>query len=156
MNTEIENAPETVEVAESAVATSEVPSALNVNMTTPGTLQKMPLSSQVGESPEWLETVEKGLQALAVFPDFLGKVLGEYRGPLTTVGLILVSGLGIAVADGVLARLNTIPLFAPTFELVGLGFTGWFVVRYLLYADTRQELFAEYRQIKDRIAGDKD
>jgi CAAD domains of cyanobacterial aminoacyl-tRNA synthetase len=155
MNTEVEHAPERVEVAEPAVTTSEVPSALNVNMITPGTLQKMPLSGQV-DSPEWLETVEKGLQILAVFPDFLGKILGEYRGPLTTVGLILVSGLGIAVADGVLARLNSIPLFAPTFELVGLGFTGWFVVRYLLYANTRQELIAEYHQIKERISGDKD
>lgn len=155
MNTEAEHAPERVEVAEQEVKTSEIPSALNVNMITPGTLQKMPLSGQP-DSPEWLETVEKGLQILAVFPDFLGKVLGEYRGPLTTVGLILVSGLGIAVADGVLARLNSIPLFAPTFELVGLGFTGWFVVRYLLYANTRQELIAEYHQIKERIAGDKD
>jgi CAAD domains of cyanobacterial aminoacyl-tRNA synthetase len=153
MNTEVENAPEKSEFAESAIATSEVPSSLNVNLTTPGTLQKMPSSQP--DNPEWLETVEKGLQVLAVFPDFLGKILGEYRGPLTTVGLILVSGLGIAVADGVLARLNSIPLFAPTFELVGLGFTGWFVVRYLLYANTRQELLTEYRQIKDRIAGDK-
>jgi hypothetical protein len=154
MNTEVENAPEKVEVAEPAVMTSEVPSALDINMTTPGTLQKMP-SGPSTDSPEWLETVEKGLQVLAVFPDFLGKVLGEYRGPLGTVGLILISGLGIAVADGVLARLNSIPLFAPTFELVGLGFTGWFVVRYLLYANTRQELLAEYHQIKERIAGDK-
>lgn len=154
MNTEVENAPEKVEVAEPAVVTSEVPSELNINMTTPGTLQKMP-SGQPTDSPEWLETVEKGLQVLAIFPAFLGKVLGEYRGPLGTVGLILVGGLGIAVADGVLARLNSIPLFAPTFELVGLGFTGWFVVRYLLYANTRQELLAEYHQIKERIAGDK-
>jgi CAAD domains of cyanobacterial aminoacyl-tRNA synthetase len=154
MNTEVENAPEKVEVAEPAVATSEAPSALDIDMTTPGTLQKMP--GQPTDSSEWLETVEKGLQVLAVFPDFLGKVLGEYRGPFTTVGLILVSGLGIAVADGVLARLNSIPLFAPTFELVGLGFTGWFIVRYLLYANTRQELLAEYQHIKERIAGDKD
>jgi CAAD domains of cyanobacterial aminoacyl-tRNA synthetase len=154
MNTEVENAPEKIEVAEPAVATSEAPSTLDIDMTTPGTLQKMP-SGQPTDSPEWLETFEKGFQVLAVFPDFLGKVLGEYRGPLTTVGLILVSGLGIAVADGVLARLNSIPLFAPTFELVGLGFTGWFVLRYLLYANTRQELLSEYRQIKERIAGDK-
>jgi CAAD domains of cyanobacterial aminoacyl-tRNA synthetase len=155
MNTEVEHPLERVESTEQEVAISESPSTLNVNLMTPGTLQKMPLSGQT-DNPEWLETVERGLQILAVFPDFLGKVLGEYRGPLTTVGLILVSGLGIAVADGVLARLNSIPLFAPTFELVGLGFTGWFVVRYLLYANTRQELIAEYHQIKERIAGDKD
>lgn len=154
MTIEVENAPERVESIES-ITTAEAPAVLEVSTAAPGTLQKLSPASQPSETPEWLEVVEKGLQVLAIFPDFLGKVLGEYRGPLTTVGLILVAGLGIAVADGVLARLNAIPLFAPTFELVGLGFTGWFVFRYLLYADTRQELLAEYHEIKDRIAGGK-
>jgi CAAD domains of cyanobacterial aminoacyl-tRNA synthetase len=153
MNTEIENASN--RVAEPVVATApESSPMLDVSTETPGTLQKMP--SSTADNSEWLEVVERGLQVLSVFPDFLGKVLGEYRSPLTTVGLILFAGLGIAVADGVLARLNTIPLFAPTFELVGLGFTGWFIVRYLLYADTRQELLTEYREVKERIAGDRE
>lgn len=151
MNTEVENAANQVEVTEPVVETAELKPVLEMNAETPGTLQKMP--STTADNSEWLEVVDRGLQVLAVFPAFLGKVLGEYRSPLTTVGLILFAGLGIAVADGVLARLNTIPLFAPTFELVGLGFTGWFVVRYLLYADTRQELLSEYHEIKDRIAG---
>ncbi len=152
MNTEVENASNRIEGTEPVVTTLESPAVLNVNTEVPGTLQKLP-SGASADSSEWMEVVDKGLQVLAVFPDFLGKVLGEYRSPLTTVGLILFAGLGIAVADGVLTRLNTIPLFAPTFELVGLGFTGWFVIRYLLYADTRRELLSEYEDIKGRIAG---
>ncbi len=150
MNTELKPMTETAEETATDVST---PTALDVNADTPGTLLKLKNSDQTFANPEWQGQLEKALQFLVVFPDYFGSVFGEYRKPLTTVGLILAAGLGIAVADGVLARLNTIPLFAPTFELVGLGFTGWLVVRYLLYADTRNELLQEYDQIKDRILG---
>ncbi len=148
MNTELEPMTETAELISTDVGT---PTTLDVNVS-PGTLLKLN-SDPSFENPEWQEQLEKALQFLAVFPDYFGSIFGEYRKPLTTVGLILVAGLGIAVADGVLARLNAIPLFAPTFELVGLGFTGWFVVRYMLYANTRHELQQEYDQVKGRIFG---
>ena len=150
MNTELEPILKTAEDTATDVST---PTALDVNADTPGTLLKIKSPDQTFESAEWQEQLEKALQFLVVFPDYFGSIFGEYRKPLTTVGLILVAGLGIAVADGVLARLNAIPLFAPTFELVGLGFTGWFVVRYMLYANTRSELLQEYDQIKGRILG---
>lgn len=141
------------ETAEQTVTDVSTPTALDVNADTPGTLLKLKNSDQTFATSEWQEQLEKALQFLVVFPDYFGTVFGEYRKPLTTVGLILAAGLGIAVADGVLARLNAIPLFAPTFELIGLGFTGWLVVRYFLYADTRNELLQEYDQIKTRILG---
>jgi hypothetical protein len=150
MDTEFKPMTETAEEISTDVST---PTALDVNADTPGTLLKLKNSDQPFASSEWQEQLEKALQFLVVFPDYFGNVFGEYRKPLTTIGLILAAGLGIAVADGVLARLNAIPLFAPTFELVGLGFTGWLVVRYLLYADTRNELIQEYDQIKGRILG---
>lgn len=150
MNPELEHMTQTAEDTASDISTS---AALDVNADAPGTLLKLQTSDQNFSTPEWQEQLEKALQFLVVFPDYFGKVFGEYQKPLTTVGLILVAGLGIAVADGVLARLNAIPLFAPIFELVGLGFTGWFVVRYLLYANTRQELLQEYDQFKGRILG---
>jgi hypothetical protein len=149
MNTNLEPMPETAELTTADVST---PTTLDMNADSPGTLLK--LNSDPGfATPEWQEQLEKALQFLVVLPDYFGSIFGEYRKPLTTVGLILAAGLGIAVADGVLARLNAIPLFAPTFELVGLGFTGWFVVRYMLYANTRHELLQEYDQVKARILG---
>lgn len=150
MNTELEPILKTAEAPATDVS---APTALDVSADTPGTLLKIKSPDQTFENAEWQEQLEKALQFLVVFPDYFGNVLGEYRKPLTTVGLILVAGLGIAVADGVLARLNAIPLFSPIFELVGLGFTGWFVVRYMLYANTRSELLQEYDQIKTRILG---
>ncbi|KAI8564946.1 hypothetical protein RHMOL_Rhmol03G0222600 [Rhododendron molle] len=38
-------------------------------------------------------------------------------------------------------------------ELVGLGYTGWFVYRYLLFKSNRNELAAEIEALKKKIAG---
>ncbi|THU59069.1 hypothetical protein C4D60_Mb03t21100 [Musa balbisiana] len=38
-------------------------------------------------------------------------------------------------------------------ELVGLGYTGWFVYRYLLYKDSRKELATDIEDLKKKIAG---
>jgi hypothetical protein len=139
-----------------SVATADRPTVLDVNTVTPGTLLQLPTSDNTLISPEVREQVENVLRFLSTFPDYFNGALGDYRKPLTTVGLILVAGLGVAVADGILTRLNTIPLFAPTFELIGLGFTGWVLFRYLLYSDTRQELFQAYDHVKERITGSEE
>lgn len=156
MNTNVDTSPESLDDAAVKVAdgVAPQPAEFNVQTEAPGTL--LPLRSGDSlNSQEIRQTLEKGLRFLVLFPDFLSETFGEYQKPLTTVGLVLAAGLGIAVADGVLTRLNTIPLFAPFFELIGLGFTGWFIARYLLYADTRNELIEEYRQVKTRITGDR-
>ncbi|KAF2946800.1 hypothetical protein DAI22_02g321700 [Oryza sativa Japonica Group] len=38
-------------------------------------------------------------------------------------------------------------------ELVGLGYTGWFVYRYLLFKESRKELADDVDSLKKRIAG---
>ena len=50
--------------------------------------------------------------------------------------------------------LNDVPLLAPTFELIGMGYTAWFVYRYLLKASTRQELVQEFKSYKEQVTGD--
>lgn len=77
-----------------------------------------------------------------------------YQKPLTVLGILLVGLLGIAIANGVLNVLNAIPLVRPLLEITGLGYLGWFLWRYLRYAETRQELIQEYRHLKRRVIGD--
>ncbi|KAG0455043.1 hypothetical protein HPP92_024335 [Vanilla planifolia] len=38
-------------------------------------------------------------------------------------------------------------------ELVGLGYTGWFVYRYLLFKSSRKELAEDFEALKKKIAG---
>jgi hypothetical protein len=53
----------------------------------------------------------------------------------------------------VLDAINDIPLLAPVFELVGIGYTAWFVYRYLLKVETRKELATEFESLKGQVVG---
>jgi hypothetical protein len=57
--------------------------------------------------------------------------------------------LTLALVDAI----NDIPLVALTLELIGLGYTSWFVYRYLLSAASRQELSEKVKTIKAQILG---
>jgi glutamyl-tRNA synthetase len=71
------------------------------------------------------------------------------------VGLILASIISLKVLLGVVDELNDIPLLAPTFELIGIGYTIWFVYRYLLRSSNRQQLGQEIQAIKEQVFGKK-
>ncbi|MQL41370.1 hypothetical protein EI012_26030, partial [Escherichia coli] len=48
---------------------------------------------------------------------------------------------------------NSVPLLPKILELVGLGYTGWFVYRYLLFKSSRKELATDIEALKKKIAG---
>ncbi|MEG4065924.1 CAAD domain-containing protein [Microcoleus sp. Pol11C2] len=90
---------------------------------------------------------------LSELPAYLSNFFADYQKPLITVGLILAGGISIKVMLGVLGALNDVPLVAPIFELIGMGYTGWFVYRYLLKASNRQELLTEIDALKEQVVG---
>ncbi|MEG4440875.1 CAAD domain-containing protein [Microcoleus sp. AT9_B5] len=90
---------------------------------------------------------------LSELPAYLSNFFADYQKPLITVGLILAGGISIKVMLGVLDALNDVPLVAPIFELIGMGYTGWFVYRYLLKASDRQELLTEIDSLKEQVVG---
>ncbi|MCS6792288.1 MAG: hypothetical protein N3E45_05035 [Oscillatoriaceae bacterium SKW80] len=95
-------------------------------------------------------------QVLDIFeklPDYLGGFFNQYSKPLTTLGLIVVILLSLRVLFAVLDVLNSIPLLGPTFELVGIGYTIWFVFRYLLTSTSRQELSDLIKTLKEQVTG---
>lgn len=61
--------------------------------------------------------------------------------------------IAIRVFLAILDALNDIPLLTPTFELIGIGYTAWFVNRYLLSTSKRQELAQEVQTLKQQIIG---
>ena len=92
---------------------------------------------------------------LSELPAYLSNFFADYQKPLITIGLILAGGISIKVLLGVLGALNDVPLVAPVFELIGMGYTGWFVYRYLLKASNRQELLTEVDAFKEQVVGKK-
>ncbi|KAH6779941.1 CURVATURE THYLAKOID 1A-like protein [Perilla frutescens var. hirtella] len=61
--------------------------------------------------------------------------------------------VGIWLASTVVGAVNSVPLLPKIMELVGLGYTGWFVYRYLLFKSSRKELASDIEALKKKIAG---
>ncbi|MBC1219483.1 CAAD domain-containing protein [Nostoc sp. UCD121] len=116
-----------------------------------GTITKLQPPAQ--SQDEWLKYGEQVSTFLATLPEYVGSFFNEYKQPLVTVGLIVGSIVGVKVLLAILDALNDIPLVAPTFELIGIGYSAWFVYRYLLKASTRKELTSEITTLKSQVVG---
>jgi hypothetical protein len=99
--------------------------------------------------------VKQALDILAEFPAYLGQAYANNKRAVTIVGLIFGIIVGVKLTLAILSAVNEIPLLAPTFELVGIGYASWFVYRYLLQASTRKELTDEIDSFKTEIFGNK-
>ena len=120
----------------------------------PAPLAKLPPSLQ--SEDQWRRIGTQVSSFLAELPEYLGQFFNEYKQPITTIALILASIISVKVVLAVLEALNDIPLLSPTFELVGIGYSVWFVNRYLLKASNRQELSQELQGLKKQVVGSQE
>ncbi len=81
------------------------------------------------------------------------ELFNEYKQPITTAGLLIGGIIVLKVALAILGAINEVPLLEPTFEIVGLGYSAWFIYRYLLQAQTRSELLTNIKDLKNSILG---
>ncbi|CAN0884619.1 Protein CURVATURE THYLAKOID 1A, chloroplastic [Linum grandiflorum] len=83
--------------------------------------------------------------------------LKEKWDALENKSTVLLYGGGAIVAvwlsSTVVGAINSVPLLPKIMELVGLGYTGWFVYRYLLFKQSRKELATDIEALKKKIAG---
>jgi hypothetical protein len=96
---------------------------------------------------------EKISGLLGDLPDYVSEFFKQYRRPIVTVGLILTAILAVKIVLALLDAVDDIPLLAPSLELIGLFYTGWFLYRYLLKASNRQELLDDISSIRDQVLG---
>lgn len=125
------------------------------------------MAAITGDTPGMITTTKKSVgedsgfdwelivDFLGNLPEQLGKIFSEYKRPITTSGIIIAGAVTVYVTMSVLDAIDHIPLLSPILELVGLGYSVWFITRYLLKASTRQELFAEFDNLKEDVLGDK-
>lgn len=117
-----------------------------VETTPPEAVKVLEPAPQVNFEPV-NQSVQKGQWILAQVVSFLsqlsdnlGRLFGENQQLLINLGLILGAIIAFRVSLAVIAALNEIPLVAPTFELVGIAYSVWFISRYMLSSTNRQEL----------------
>lgn len=137
---------------ESNLQQTETETIKDLNVAQAGAIATItpPKSSPDQAWQEWVQPVSEFLSKL---PDYVGGFFQSYQKPLITLALILSGVITVKVTLAVLDALNDIPLLAPVFELVGIGYTAWFVYRYLLKVETRQELGAELQALKGQVVG---
>lgn len=116
-----------------------------------GTITK--LQPAVQSQEQWLKYGEQVSSFLEILPESLGSFFNRYKQPLVTLGLIATAIITTKVVLAILDAINDIPLIAPTFELIGIGYSAWFVYRYLLKASTRDELTDEIASLKTQVVG---
>ncbi|MEM7579345.1 MAG: CAAD domain-containing protein [Mastigocoleus sp.] len=124
---------------------------VEVNNQAGGTITKIQPPAQSQE--EWLKYGEQVSSFLATLFRNIGTFYEQYKQPLIYAGLGLGAIVAVKVVLAVLDALNDIPLVAPSFELIGIGYSVWFVYRYLLKASSRSELTSEISTIKKQVVG---
>lgn len=99
------------------------------------------------------EYLNIGTSFLSKIFEYLKEFVDENQKLLVNLLLIFLGIVAVKVTLAIVAAINDIPLLAPMFELVGLGYTGWFVYRYLLTKSSRQELVQEFESLKTQVVG---
>lgn len=69
------------------------------------------------------------------------------------LGWLFFAIITLKIAMAVSSAIDDIPLMSSTFELIGLGYTIWFVYRHLLSSKNRQELVVTAQSWKEEIFG---
>ncbi len=126
---------------------------VDINGEQSGDLAQLTASASNESQEQWQDIVDKVSAFLADLPAYLSEFFGEYKRPIITVGIITGSIVSVKLVLAVLGAINDIPLLSPLFELVGLGYSAWFVYRYLLQASSRKELAEDFTSLKEQVLG---
>ena len=80
-------------------------------------------------------------------PENISRFFQKYKQPITNILLGLSALIAVRVLFAVVAALNDIPLLAPTFQLIGIFYSVWFINRYLLKKPNREELVKKLQSL---------
>ncbi len=109
--------------------------------------------SQVSSDDQLKEVKAQVLSILSDLFTYVGDFFAEYKKPLINVGLVVSALIAIYLVAAIVDAINDIPLLSPLFELVGIGYTGWFIFRYLLTAENRLEFSKMVGNFTDKVTG---
>ncbi|MGI0491305.1 CAAD domain-containing protein [Alkalinema pantanalense CENA528] len=132
---------------------STAQSEATISLEEAGTLAQLSSTNETSEQVK--EVLNAAYEILSNLPERLGEFFTEYKQLMVTLGLIFGSIVAVKLTLALLAALNEIPLVEPVLELIGLGYSTWFVIRFMLKAEKRQEFYAKFNDTKDQVLGSK-
>lgn len=138
---------ETVETEQPKVSTYENEDEVMTSLTKS--------TNNINTEQPWQEWVDTVVDFVEKMPEMIGKFYTDYQKPLNILGLTIIAGVTVYITLSVLEAIGNIPLLSSILELVGLGYSVWFVLRYLLKASTREELSQEFDSLKGQFLGGK-
>ncbi len=99
--------------------------------------------------------LSKSVEVMSNLDKILGDFFREYKQLIVSLGLVFGAIVSVKLTLALLSALNEIPLIEPILELVGLGYSAWFVTRFMLKSEKRQEFYAKFTDTKDQVLGKK-
>ena len=113
----------------------------------------LPPATKSEASYQWDRISQQIKDFFAQLPDYVGNFFQQNQRPITNIGLILGAIVALRLIIGILDALNDIPLLGSTFELIGICYSVWFVYRYLLKVENRQEIARQLDELKQQVVG---
>jgi len=100
------------------------------------------------------EDVNKKLQeALGNTTNFLQTKWEETEDKPAAIAVTAGAFLVLIAASSVVDAIDKIPIVSDLIELVGIGVTGWFVWRFLLFGPDREELISNIKTFVKKVYG---
>ena len=73
----------------------------------------------------------------------------------TVITYVAGATAAIWLSSTLVGAINAVPLLPKMMELVGLGYSTWFVYRYVLFKESRKELAEQVDALVARVSGDE-
>lgn len=110
-------------------------------------LRPAPVKDALSRTGSWLRSFLESPR------EFLDDFFNDIRKPAITLGLLLGIIIVLRLTAVLLDSLNDIPLLPGALQLIGLGYTVWFLLSYLPKTDRRQTLLADIQRLWQTVIG---
>lgn len=145
--------PEAINTDSSVRNEVEKPNVVEVNEADTQLLLPASSSATSSTDTQWQQYGEQIGTFLQSLPTYVTRFFDQNKSLLTSLGVVFGALLAVKLTLALVDAIDDIPLVSLTLKLVGLGYTTWFVYRYLLTAASRQELSDKFASIKEQILG---
>ncbi|MCU0523221.1 MAG: valine--tRNA ligase [Elainella sp. Prado103] len=121
-------------------------------------VERLTIQSPVAQPATSAHAVAADTPDLSDFAEDLTDTLADiglaaYRKPAFTLLYLVIVLLSAKVLLAVVGSMNRLFLISPILKLIGMGYTIWFIYRYLRTAESRQTLADQIHHLRQQISG---